>query len=134
MTSWTRNGIETPSTHNFAVKLTSSQWTTINNGERAGYDTGGPLHLVGDIFAAIKENDNFKSFVVGRRATRTMFVPEILIEGEMLPEYMTTAQRIGRLGLGPQYDMFISFSSKEEATLFKLSFRGDVNVGFQGIN
>lgn len=135
MTTWSRSGNANFEQFKHRVKLSSSQWTTINkNGERPGYDHGGPLHLVGDIFKEMKSNESFKAFSVERRATRTMFVPEIIVKDEPLPAHMITEQGIAALAQGPQYDMFISFDSKDEAALFKLSFSGGVVVGHGGIN
>lgn len=135
MTSWSRTGDDNFEDFNFRVKLTSQQWTTNSErGEQPGYDFGGPVHLVKDIFRAIQADETFKAFHLERRATRTMFIPEITINGEVLPDTLTSEQNIRGLALGPQYDMFISFNTKEEMTMFKLTFSGGVGVGFQGIN
>lgn len=135
MTTWSRNGDANFSEFKHRVKLTSHQWSTINqNGEKPGYDLGGPLHLVRGIFDSIKSNESFNAFTLERRATKTMFFPEILVKDEPLPEHLTTAQAVQGLSMGPQYDIFISFATKEEMTLFKLSFSGNVNVGFDGVN
>jgi len=137
MTTWTRDGSAIDiSAHTFHVKLTPHQWLTPAGGQQTnpGYDKGGELTLIREIDESIRETESFTSYVVSRRASRTMFSPEILAEGDALPEYMCTEHRLGGLGLGPQYDMYVSFTTKEQATMFKLSFRGDVGVGFSGIN
>lgn len=132
MTTWTHDGSAIDlTTHTFHVKLTAHQWSTAG---QTGYEKGGPVVLVDDIDQTLRTSGSYKSFVVARRATRTLFAPEILAKHDILSEVLCTPQRIAGLGLGPHYDMFVSFTSKEEATLFKLSFRGDVGVGFSGIN
>lgn len=135
LTTWSRTGVVDAEQLTFRVKLSPQQWTTVNaQGERPGYDHGGDVGLIGDIFNAVRQNENFSCFSVDRRASKTTFLPEIIVKDEVLPEHMTTPKAIQALGLGTQYDVYISFPSKEEMTLFKLSFSGGVNVGFQGIN
>lgn len=135
MTTWSRNG-NTDVELNFHVKLGANQWTTVNPDgvERPAHDLGGDVTLINEIARSIKENENFHAFKVARRATRTFFLPQIVVREEVLPEELCTEKTIQALSLGPQYDIFVSFGSKEEVTLFKLSFRDGVNVGFGGIN
>ena len=134
MTTWTRDGKEAEFT--FHVKLGPNQWTSVHPDgvDRPAHDMGGEINFVSDIVRAIKENENFKGFQVARRATRTFFLPEIVVKDEVLPEHLCMEKTIQALALGPQYDIFVSFATKEEVTLFKLSFRDGVNVGFGGIN
>lgn len=135
MASWTRNNSEDVNSYNFHVKLTPAQWTTVGpQGEIAGQDHGGELKLIPGIFEQIKNNTTYSGFVVDRRATRSFFVPMIIVKNERVPDELTSPAAIGAMSLGPQYDMFISFGTKEEAALFKMSFSGGVNVGFGGIN
>lgn len=134
MTTWTRNGNEADFV--FHVKLGPNQWTTVHPDgvDRPAHDMGGEITLISEIANSIKENENFKGFQVARRATRTFFLPQIVVKDEVLPAELSTEKAIQALALGPQYDVFVSFATKEEVTLFKLSFRDGVNVGFNGIN
>lgn len=131
ITTWSREKqTSTPESFGVHVKLSASQWVT--EGGQPGYDKGGKLNLIEPIFKAIKEHGSFNEFIVARRAVNTMFLPEIVLANEILPDHMTTAAAIGAIGQGTQYDMYISFKTKDEATLFKLTFRGGVDIGFAG--
>lgn len=135
MTSWSRSGNSDFESFKFRVKLSPIQWHTTNSDRDPGHDTGGEIHLIKDIFKAIKEHETFDGFTIERRATRTMFLPKIVVVDEVIPEDLTTPQAIAQLAQGPQYDIFISFATKGEAALFNLTFKGGgVSVGYDGIN
>jgi hypothetical protein len=133
--TWSRSGSADFENFKFRVKLSPTQWFTPGSPREPGHDLGGEVSIVKDIANAVAENETFQAYTVERRATRTFFVPEIVIRDEIIPEHYTGEVTIQQLALGPQYDMFISFGSKAEATLFNLTFRGGgVSVGFDGIN
>lgn len=135
MQNWSRSGEADFENYKYRVKLAASQWFTPDSPREPGRDLGGTVTLAKDIVASLQENETFNGFTVERRATRTFFLPAIVVRDEPIPEEMTNEVAIQSLALGPQYDMFISFASKPEATLFNLTFRGGgVSVGFDGIN
>lgn len=136
MTTWSRTGSADFDNFGFHIRLGTTMWTSVHadGQDRSGQDEGGEIAFIREIAEAIKDNENFNAYVVSRRATKTFFTPEIVVNGEALPESLVDPKSIRALALGPQYDIFVSFATKEEMTMFKLSFRDGVNLGYGGLN
>ncbi len=136
MTTWARTGSADFDAFEFRVKLGTTMWTCVHadGQDRQGQDHGGEVNVIREIAHAMAGNENFNAYRVDRRAVKTFFTPQIVVRDETLPETLTDGKTIQSLALGPQYDIFISFGTKEEMTMFKLSFRDGVNVGYSGLN
>lgn len=121
----------------FHVPLTENHWYTVNpddpNRIRSGYDFGGEVLLHPKIVQGIKTQEAFSgNFKIARRASKSIFGANIIVKNEVLPAHLISPEMIGSLARGIQYDVFISFNTKDEALLFKLCFPDNFDVDFGG--
>lgn len=120
------------------VRLEPNQWCTFredSNGERKrfpGMDEGGYVYLNQDIADRVRSTNGFTAFAVCRRSLVSFFMPQIIAEGDWLPneEFEALKQKRG-MKLGKDYDIFISFPTNEQAVLFGLSCKGVNNVKYE---
>lgn len=117
----------------FNVKLQLSQWMTksVHGQESIGFDIGGPVTIVKALEDKIAKNENIGDYVVGRVVEKTMFSPHILIEGDKLPEELCTTETLATLKFGTVYNIYISFQTEDEATMFQLSNASSVSIDFR---
>jgi hypothetical protein len=133
--TWSRNNEKLNfESFGFHVKLDNSLWATSNMGRpHSGYDHGGEIIPNPGMLSGIEKNKLFNAFIVTRRAVAPIFTSDIILEEEILPDELTVQDVISTIGLGTQYDMFISFATQSEATIFSMSFSNGVDVGFSGL-